>query len=558
MKKVVILGAGLATRLYPITHYIPKVLVNYGQHTILKHLYDLYSQYNPDEIIVVVHSKFKLLTESYCRSQGIKVTIETVDEAYGSAYAISRIPNLNGHNVVFNWCDVIPKFDSFSWDCDHIYTFGDECRFNFDGKTQELKEVGATGGNVVGVYQINDFYIKSFVDKEVANDFYRGIDFISTLVPNTMYEDELIDLVDLGDKVKLEKAHKNLIVPRDFNKVEITENMVYKTAINEKGRELQDLEVNWYMQIDSKSVPKILNYRGHDEGSMISMERIKGKEFYKCFDKHRINDVLEALEFNPDVQHQMHRKTIERDFKYEVIDKVIDRCDSIYPLIVSLAGNVQYVNGVKIGRLKPMLEQAYNHLVNAEENQVYNVIHGDPNFSNIFIDENDNVKIIDPRGYFGQSNIMGPRMYDECKVLYAITGYDNFNSDPLWGGFSKGGLHHVSVTIDPLVNRPYDLPEFNSLHQLWVGVIWVALGGYFKNNPLKAVSAYLYGMYLLTRALKRVGRRLKDGTRVYDIDKPIRAELVTRTPRKWLLTDLETGEKYYPSDKGGCFDWEKL
>src|SRR5699024_11457572 len=67
MKKVVILGAGLGSRLYPITNEIPKVLVNYKQHTVLKHLYDLYSNQS-DEIILVIHSKFNDLVKGYIKS----------------------------------------------------------------------------------------------------------------------------------------------------------------------------------------------------------------------------------------------------------------------------------------------------------------------------------------------------------------------------------------------------------------------------------------------------------------------------------------------------------
>lgn len=113
MKKAVILGAGLATRLYPITHHIPKVLVNYKQDTILSNLYTIYSDLGADEIIVVVHSKFAETVRAYCEQEGFNVTIRTVDEAYGSAYALAKLhKDLDGHNVIVNWCDIIPDFGS--------------------------------------------------------------------------------------------------------------------------------------------------------------------------------------------------------------------------------------------------------------------------------------------------------------------------------------------------------------------------------------------------------------------------------------------------------------
>lgn len=555
MKKVVILGAGLATRLYPITHHIPKVLVNYGQHTILKHLYNLYTDLGAEKIHVVVHSKFARTVSAYCSQEKLDIEINTVDEAYGSAYAINRIADkLNFHNVVFNWCDVIPEFDAFSWDDDSIYTFGDQCRYNFDGK--ELKEVGSTGGNVVGVYQCRDFYSKKIESKDEANEVFKGKDFIEILSPKeteTFYQNELFNLIDLGDMPKLVAAHNGAVIPREFNSVRITENVVYKQATNEKGIELQEREIAWYNKVNSKHVPEILNYRGQDEGNMITMERIKGKPLYQVFDGEAdvdsALDMLESIRVKANFEGDM-----ESDLRYEVIEKVIARCKSIQPVIDSF-GEIKFVNGVRIGRLKPMLERAYAHLKEGIE-QNYYLIHGDPNFSNIIADESGVLKMIDPRGYFGETELYGPKEYDIAKVLYALTGYDKFNSDPKWGGMSIDGKSML-VDIEPLTDIS-ELTQFNAFHKLWVAVIWVALGGYFKNNPLKAVSAYYYGMKLLTQSLDDLGRRLQDGSTVNEC-LLTESVLKTKCVDKWLLIDLETGQKYKPnSDVDRVHDWEKI
>ncbi|ADG59984.1 hypothetical protein Acj9p084 [Acinetobacter phage Acj9] len=558
MNKVVILGAGLATRLYPITHQIPKVLVNYGQHTILKHLHDLYAN-EADEIIVVVHSKFKATVQAYCRmNQLLDVRIVTVDEAYGSAYAISQIPDIEGHNVLFNWCDVIPEFDEtgFVWGSNQIFTFGDECRYAYDG--MELKEVGATGGNVVGVYNVVNFSIDAPPGKEEANEYFSGRDFIEFIEDITMgpiAEGKLKNLVDLGDKPKLDSAHSCMgVIARDFNHVEIRNDVVVKTAIGEKGIELQDLELKWYLNTKSEFVPRLLNSNAMDH--RITLERIRGSELSKVFKLRDLDLVLDSLSFSNSTFHPTNTQ-FEADLKFEVIDKVISRCKSIEHLVKSF-GEIYLVNGVKIGRLEPMLRQAYNHLVQVKGLNEYSVIHGDPNFSNTFKAINGDIKFIDPRGYFGHTHLYGPRMYDECKVLYALTGYDKFNSDPLWGGLNISGCN-IDIEIEPLVKDAYALPQFNEYHKLWVAVIWIALGGYFKNNPLKSVAAYYHGMYLLTTALNKLGRRLQDGTSVPSLETAISPRLITRTPKKWVLHDLETGEKYHPSSNPASgAAWDKI
>lgn len=556
MKKVVILGAGLATRLYPITHHIPKVLVNYGQHTILKHLYDLYQGLGAEEIIVVVHSKFLEITQGYAKMNNLNVRFVCVDEAYGSAYAISKIDDIQGHDVVFNWCDVIPTFKNFHWNEDRIYTHGNECRYKLvDG---EIKNVGQTGGNIVGIYQCSDFKIERFTNIEQANEYFRGRDFIDffegTATPN---EGILSNLVDLGDMPKLINAHKEMgVIPRDFNKVEITENMVYKSAVNEKGITLQKIEYDWYMNVESNSVPTIYNYRGEGEGNMISMERIKGQELSKCFENADLEKLFKALDF-AETTFCPTDGEYYRDMKFEIIDKVVDRCKSIEPLTQAF-GKINYVNGIKIGRLEPMLKRAFAHLVAHHENRIYSVIHGDPNFSNTFKTNDGEIKFIDPRGYFGMTQLFGPKMYDVCKVLYALTGYDKFNSDETWGGLSVSE-NKLKVEIEPLVEGIFESKEFTDLERLWVAVIWIALGGYFKNNPLKAYSAYYYGMLLLTEMLKKLGRKLTNGETSKDLPngRCINALLTTKNPGKWLLIDLETGQQYKPNPEPGQY-WSKI
>ena len=65
-------------------------------------------------------------------------------------------------------------------------------------------------------------------------------------------------------------------------------------------------------------------------------------------------------------------------------------------------------------------------------------------------------------------------------------------------------------------------------------------------------------MHLLTRTLDEAGRRLRNGKVSHDTDLVV-SVLKTKNPGKWLLTDLETGEKYRPNAHPvQVFDWEKI
>jgi aminoglycoside phosphotransferase len=61
------------------------------------------------------------------------------------------------------------------------------------------------------------------------------------------------------------------------------------------------------------------------------------------------------------------------------------------------------------------------------------IIHGDPVFSNILIDEKDSIKMIDMRGRIGESlTIYGDIFYDYAKIYQSIIGYDHIltNKEP--------------------------------------------------------------------------------------------------------------------------------
>ena len=63
----------------------------------------------------------------------------------------------------------------------------------------------------------------------------------------------------------------------------------------------------------------------------------------------------------------------------------------------------------------------------------FKIIHGDPTFSNIMINNKSKVHLIDPRLNFGNSKFFGDPLYDWAKLYYSVVGsYDNFNKKNLF------------------------------------------------------------------------------------------------------------------------------
>ena len=55
-------------------------------------------------------------------------------------------------------------------------------------------------------------------------------------------------------------------------------------------------------------------------------------------------------------------------------------------------------------------------------------------------------------------------------------------------------------------------------------------------------------------------RKLQDGTEVPELEFPVTLEVYTKCPEKWILVDMETGERYvgHADPNAGPSHWKKL
>jgi hypothetical protein len=53
-------------------------------------------------------------------------------------------------------------------------------------------------------------------------------------------------------------------------------------------------------------------------------------------------------------------------------------------------------------------------------------------------------------------------------------------------------------------------------------------------------------------------RKLQTGEEVKVLNEPVTLKVYTRCPEKWMLVDLETGERYIGYSTEGKNDWRKV
>lgn len=553
---LVIVASGLGSRLSPQTDHIPKFLINIGKNTgyveMIRYwdrLLDLGAA--ESTLTVITHSSYKTLVQEYhdLYFPKINIRIKTVDEAKGSAHAIdSSCEHLNEKSVLFTWCDVLPvddidlsalgnnqgvigkKFCTIFTNYNNSNRYGVEYQF----ETKNVKPFidKKERGGCFGLYHVPYFKTKN---ESGYIQYQDGQDFIEVLEQFGDIREQRIDnIIDFGDKPKLLRTRSNADSAREFNSIKFIEDFVFKEAINEQGFNIIEKEINWYSWLDKliqmrevierPSTPRI--WFSEDKKSFF-MTRVKGVPIVEAWpqlsevDRHYVLSQLiyqQKKIFNLGVEHNIEpsceysQKTDSSrllcDVEIESRTKLINRYNEIRK-VISAFGKISTVNDYKLKIDDPLitiglLSEAILDYYRTNIGIPYGFIHGDLQFSNSLVDLNTmKVSIIDPRGYFGKTLGAGLEDYDTGKLLYALSGYDTFNSS---------NTFHLKTLKDGHIDFCIEVPShkgveelidnhFRPIHHLWCAVNFIGLAQYIKNDPIKSLAAHYHGLMLAERAL---------------------------------------------------------
>ena len=187
-----------------------------------------------------------------------------------------------------------------------------------------------------------------------------------------------------------------------------------------------------------------------------------------------------------------------RDIYIEFKTKIENRLELIFP-ILNYFSFIKKVNFVSISVThNEIINRLSQNIISFFKNNIteYYTIHGDCHLSNILIDSSFNYYLIDPRGYFGETNIFGINYYDIGKILYSLSGFDEINNRA--NHFFIIENDNIIVNINNNMDNYLFLFEKYNVHILIDMVIlhWLGLAEYSKNNIHKCVSAYYNAIYL--------------------------------------------------------------
>jgi thiamine kinase-like enzyme len=132
-------------------------------------------------------------------------------------------------------------------------------------------------------------------------------------------------------------------------------------------------------------------------------------------------------------------------------------------------------------------------------------IHGDPTFSNLMLRGGTEPVLIDPRGYFGYTELHGDPNYDWAKLYYSAVGnYDQFNLKNFRLSLSPEAVD-LTVTSNGWESLEGDLFALSGADprtiKLLHAVIWLSFTTYAWHDYDSICGAFYNGIYYLEEAL---------------------------------------------------------
>jgi aminoglycoside phosphotransferase len=294
---------------------------------------------------------------------------------------------------------------------------------------------------------------------------------------------------------------------RNFNKIEITEQTVTKFPLDDLGRQLARREIAWYKEAVKRGfrrMPETVSF------NPLVIRRINGQTVFQAAlddaqKKHIVDSIVSSLK-------ELHGLYVtEADcfsLKEAYYAKTLKRIDRVRYLIPFADKEEIIINGKKCRNIyfyKDKFRVLTQKLFRAAK---FTLIHGDCTFSNTMIDGDGSIVFIDPRGYFGFTELYGDPVYDWAKVYYSLNGdYDQFNN----GNFrlaierdsvslniaSNGWRHLTGYYLDKI--KEYSPDDIRLIH----AIIWLSLTTYAWEDYDSVCGAFYNGLTLLDEFLRQ-------------------------------------------------------
>ena len=497
---IVIQAGGKGTRLKHLTKNKPKGIVPVNNLPIIFHLFKQF----PDKQFIIIgdykHEVLEEYLEVFCKVKYITVQAKGIGTCAGVREALEYIPENKAFMLI--WSDLILNPEIKIDDLEEKNYLGIskdfECRWSYNNGIFE--ETPSSLQGVAGMF--------IFKNKQTLNLIPEEGELVRWLKNQKILFDEfpLTGTKEIGTLIALEQNSQEGYRCRPFNSLEIQEDIIIKRPIDEQGEKLAIREINWYREAQKfgfEQIPKLYSLQP------LKMQKINGKNIFNTdLNLEEKKVVIDNLVDSLEKLHELNKVPAD---VFSIVDayynKTIKRIESVRNLIPFADRKYIRINGKNCRNpyffKERFRNQVKNILCNCNE---FAFIHGDCTFSNTMVDAEFSVTFLDPRGYFGFSEIYGDEYYDWAKVYYSLYGdYDQFNNKhfSLFIGDEEvqlkietsGWKETEGYFLSRIKNCNTDKVKF--LH----AIIWLSLTTYAWEDYDSICGAFYNGTYLLENYL---------------------------------------------------------
>jgi aminoglycoside phosphotransferase len=498
---VIVQAGGKGTRLEHYTWNKPKCLVPVAGKPMLYHLFDVFPE---AEFTIIADYKSDVL-RNYMAAVPPRVKYRIVEAgghgtASGIAKALAELPDDNTPFWLL-WSDlrIMRRPDVLHGDVLLGITSALPCRWSYD-PDHGLLEAASHEAGVPGVFH---FTSRRYLDGLPASgEFVRWLSQQELPLTPIVFN----ELAEYGTLNALHEAWDAESNARFFNDVKIGPTEVIKSAADPRFQHLIDREIRWYKHVAKFNFPNVARLISTEP---MTLARIDGDHPYALPRFHRgkvkiLENIISAL----NLLHSYEQTPADDSECHEVyLAKTLQRLGVVDKLLPDVRTRESYrING-RLCRniLHPRHHEQFVAMVSELKPSHFNLIHGDPTFSNTLVDRDGAAVFIDPRGYFGKHELYGDPDYDFAKLYYSVVGsYDVFNRRRFMLDVNADGAavdipnsawrHLAGLFHDHF--PPQRLQRIRLIHAL----IWLSLAGYAENDHDQMVGAFYNGLWWLEMA----------------------------------------------------------
>ena len=495
---IIVQAGGKGTRLEYLTHNKPKALVPVQNLPMIFHLFRKF----PDKKFIVI-GDYKIDVLRKYLAAFAEVDYQIVDgegkpgTCAGLANSLALIPE--NESFMLTWCDLVLPDDYKlpSEDDDYIgVSKGFRCRWKYEEGffSEEPSENHGVAGHFI------------FSDKRILNDVPDSGEFVRYLSGKKIQFKELpltktreFGLLSEYEKLGIEKC-------RPFNKMTVSGDRIIKEGIDEQGRKLAVREKAWYSKVADKNfnnIPKIYSLEP------LKIEKIDSNNIYDyiyiSFEEKKkiLTQIIDCLKSVQNLEKVPANK-VSLDDAY--IGKTKDRLAKVRELVPFANDEYVTVNGRKCRNIFYHWGEV-EKIVSSFYPTEFRLIHGDCTFSNMMLRADGSPVLIDPRGYFGKTELYGDTAYDWAKVYYSIVGnYDQFNLKRFRLDIREKDVElkiesthweDMEKTFFDLLGNEVSERQIKILH----AIIWLSLTTYAWQDYDSICGAFYNGLYYLEEVL---------------------------------------------------------